>query len=119
LAGADHDVTAKELKLFLVVSVTAGICEEVLMRGSMLWYFSMWLPWWTAIAAVIAVFGIGHAYQGLRGVLLTAAAGAIALAVYLWTGSLAGPIVIHAVIDLANGFMAWRARQPEPELASA
>lgn len=105
--------TARELKLFLGMSVTAGICEEILARGFMLWYFSVWLPWWAAIAAVIAVFGLGHAYQGLRGVLMTAAVGAIALALYLWTGSLVAPIVVHAIIDLSNGFMVYRARQPE------
>lgn len=105
--------TARELKLFLGVSVTAGICEEILARGFMLWYVSAWLPWWAAIAAVIVVFGVGHAYQGLRGVLLTGAVGAIALALYLWTGSLAAPIVIHTVIDLSNGFIAYRVRQAE------
>jgi membrane protease YdiL (CAAX protease family) len=111
--------TARELKLFMRMSVTAGICEEILARGFMLWYFSAWLPWWAAIAAVIAVFGVGHAYQGLRGVLMTAAVGAIALAVYLWTGSLVAPIVIHAVIDLSNGVIGYRARQPEGGLTLA
>lgn len=102
--------TAAELRLFLGVSVTAGFCEEVLARGFLLWYFSDWLPWWAAIATVITAFGIGHAYQGLRGVMLTAAYGSIYLAAYLGTGSLIGPIVIHAVTDLANGFMGYRAR---------
>lgn len=111
--------TAKEFELFLGVSVTAGICEEVLIRGFMFWYFSVWLPWPAAIAAVIVVFGVGHAYQGLRGVLMTAAVGAIALSLYLWTGSLLAPIVLHVLIDLSNGFIAWRARQPEGELATA
>jgi membrane protease YdiL (CAAX protease family) len=100
--------TAPELKLFLAVSVTAGICEEIMARGFMLWYFSCWLPGWAAIAAVIVVFGVGHAYQGLRGVLLTGAVGAIFLALYLWTGSLVAPMVIHAVVDLANGYLAYR-----------
>ena len=111
--------TERELKLFLGVSVTAGICEEILARGFMLWYFSAWLPWWAAIAAVIAAFGVGHAYQGVRGVLLTAAVGSIALALYVWTGSLAAPIVVHAVVDLANGFMAYWARQADGALTAA
>jgi membrane protease YdiL (CAAX protease family) len=111
--------TARELKLFMGMSVTAGICEEVLARGFMLWYFSVWLPSWAAIAAVIAAFGAGHAYQGLRGVLMTGAVGAIALALYLWTGSLVASIVSHAIIDLSNGVIAYRARQPESGLARA
>ena len=111
--------TAKELRLFLGVSLTAGFCEEVLARGFMLWYFNTWLPSWAAIAVVIVAFGVGHAYQGPRGVLLTAAAGSIYLAAYLATGSLVAPIVMHAATDLANGFMAYRARRPGGVLTAA
>jgi membrane protease YdiL (CAAX protease family) len=92
------------------VSVSAGICEELLYRGFVLWYFSWLLPGGWAIAATVAIFGIGHVYQGVRGMLLTALVGLISLAVYLWTGSLIAPIVMHVVIDLANGFMAYRAQ---------
>jgi membrane protease YdiL (CAAX protease family) len=102
--------SAAEMRGFAAVSVTAGICEELLFRGFILWYLGALLPKGWAIAAAIAVFGIGHAYQGVRGVLLTAVAGAIALLVYLWTGSLLAPIVMHAVVDLANSFIAYRVK---------
>jgi membrane protease YdiL (CAAX protease family) len=29
---------------------------------------------------------------------------------YLWTGSLIAPIVMHVAVDLANGFIAYRAQ---------
>jgi membrane protease YdiL (CAAX protease family) len=106
--------TARELRGFAALAVTAGICEEVLYRGYLLWYLAAHLPFGFAIAAAVATFGIGHAYQGLRGVLLTGAVGAIPLGVLWWTGSLAAPIVMHATTDLVNGFMLYRARQPEP-----
>jgi membrane protease YdiL (CAAX protease family) len=101
--------SAAEMRGFAAVSVTAGICEELQFRGFILWYFAALLPWGWAIAATVAVFGIGHAYQGARNILLTGAVGGIELAVYLWTGSLLAPIVIHIVIDLANGFIIYRA----------
>jgi uncharacterized protein len=101
--------TAAEMRGFAWVSVTAGICEELLYRGFILWYLGALLPGGWAIAAAVAVFGVGHAYQGVRGVLMTATAGGIALAVYLWTGSLLAPIVMHATVDLANGFIGYRA----------
>ena len=75
--------------------------------------------WGLAIAASVAIFGIGHAYQGVRGVLVTGAVGGIALAVYLWTGSLIAPIVMHAVVDLANGFIAYRVQHMNGEAAPA
>lgn len=100
--------SAAEMRVFAAVGVTAGICEELLYRGFVLWYLSALLPRGWAIVAAVAIFGIGHAYQGVRGVLMTAMVGGIALAVYLWTGSLIAPIVMHATLDLANGFIGYR-----------
>ena len=51
--------------------------------------------------------------------LLTAVVGGIALAVYLWTGSLVAPIVMHAAVDLANGFIAYRAQEVNGEATPA
>jgi membrane protease YdiL (CAAX protease family) len=106
--------TATEMRGWFGVSATAGICEELLFRGFILWYLESLLPRGWAIAAAVAVFGIGHAYQGVRNVLTTAMVGGIALAVYLWTGSLLAPIVMHATVDLANGFMAYRVQGARP-----
>jgi membrane protease YdiL (CAAX protease family) len=49
-----------------------------------------------------------HAYQGVRGVFSTGMAGAVFMAAYLLTGSLLAPIVLHAIVDLVNGFMLYR-----------
>jgi uncharacterized protein len=103
-------VTAAEMRAFAAVGVTAGVCEELFYRGFILWYLAAQLPIVWAIAATVAIFGLGHAYQGLRGVLLTGATGGVALAVYLLTGSLLAPIVMHATVDLANGYIAYRSR---------
>jgi membrane protease YdiL (CAAX protease family) len=100
--------TAADMRVFAAVSVTAGICEELLYRGFVLWYLTALLPRGVAIAAAVALFGIGHAYQGVRGVLMTTTVGGIAMAVYLWTGSLIAPMVMHATVDLANGFIGYR-----------
>ena len=98
----------REMRTFGAVAVTAGICEEILYRGYLLYYLRSWLPGAAAIVATVAAFGIAHAYQGRRGILLTGIAGAVAMGLYLFTGSLTASIVLHAVIDLANGYMAYR-----------
>lgn len=102
--------TPREARAFCGVAITAGICEEVLYRGYLLWYLlSLW-PGRLAIAAAAAVliFGVGHAYQGVRGIVHTAIAGGIGMAVYLLTGSLLAPILLHAALDLANGLSFYR-----------
>jgi membrane protease YdiL (CAAX protease family) len=106
--------SARDLRVFAALGITAGICEEVLYRGYLVWYLSALLPTRAALIAAVAIFGLGHVYQGVRGVLLTAAVGGLELAIYLWTGSLVAPIVLHATMDLANGYIGYRARQPEP-----
>jgi membrane protease YdiL (CAAX protease family) len=95
--------TRAERRLFTVVGLTAGICEEWLYRGFFLAVVSALAggaP--TAVLVVVAgvAFGLAHAYQGLAGVLTTGVLGAVLAALYLGTGSLLLPVVLHALIDL-------------------
>lgn len=99
--------------LFTALSITAGVCEEFLFRGFLLWYglHVLPLPWaWTAQALA---FGLGHAYQGPRGILLTGLAGAFFTAVVWVTGSLWPAMLIHALMDLNAGDMARRVFEPD------
>jgi membrane protease YdiL (CAAX protease family) len=102
--------TPREVRVFAAVAITAGVCEEVLYRGYLLWYLRSLVPGVVAIAGAILAFGLAHAYQGMRGIFTTGIAGAIAMAVYLLTGSLFAPMVIHAALDLVNGFTLYAVR---------
>ncbi|HXW05452.1 MAG TPA: CPBP family intramembrane glutamic endopeptidase [Vicinamibacterales bacterium] len=105
--------TPREARVFGVVAVTAGICEEILYRGYLLWYLQAFVPRGAAVVAAVVAFGAGHAYQGLRGIFATGSAGAVAMAVYLLTGSLLAPIVLHAALDLVNGLTIYRSFREE------
>jgi membrane protease YdiL (CAAX protease family) len=54
------------------------------------------------VLVVIAAlaFGLAHAYQGRAGVLTTGVLGGVMAALYLQTGSLLLPVLLHAAIDL-------------------
>jgi membrane protease YdiL (CAAX protease family) len=95
--------TAGERRLFTAVGVTAGVCEEWLYRGFFLAVVAALaggLP--TGVLVVIAAlaFGLAHAYQGKAGVLTTGLVGGVMAALYLETGSLLLPVLLHAAIDL-------------------
>jgi membrane protease YdiL (CAAX protease family) len=110
--------TPQELRIFYGAAVTAGVCEEVLYRGYLLWYFQSFFPAGVAIGAAILAFGVAHVYQGVRGIFSTGLAGGVAMATYLLTGSLLTPILLHAVLDLVNGFTIYRVcREPAPPSA--
>ncbi|MBA3369743.1 MAG: CPBP family intramembrane metalloprotease [Geodermatophilaceae bacterium] len=95
--------TDSERRLFAAVAVTAGIGEEVVYRGfgiAVLAALAPALPWWGLVAAAGAAFGLAHAYQGPAGILTTGLLGSVLAAVYLDTGSVLLPVMLHALIDL-------------------
>jgi len=91
-----------ERKYAIIVSITAGICEEVLFRAFIMWYLMNWLPGYVAVGVSALVFGIAHIYQGLVGAVKAIAAGVILGLAYLLTGSLWVPIALHVTIDVTS-----------------
>jgi membrane protease YdiL (CAAX protease family) len=92
-----------ERRLFSVVGVTAGVCEEWLYRGFFLAVVAAvggGLPTLALVAVGAVAFGLAHAYQGLPGVVLTGVLGGLFAALYLDTGSLLLPVLLHAAVDL-------------------
>lgn len=119
LSGVDRMLprSDREMKTFWALAVTAGICEEVLYRGYLFWYFGHWLPQPYVLVVTAVVFGIGHSYQGMRGVVTTGIAGLFLGSVYLLTGSLYLPMAFHALIDAYSGYVgraAMKAVEGEP-----
>ncbi|HLY82243.1 MAG TPA: CPBP family intramembrane glutamic endopeptidase [Acidimicrobiales bacterium] len=93
----------REKLTFVVLAITAGICEEVVFRGFGIAYVR-WLHPSTPNAVVVvvtaAVFGLGHLYQGARGVLLTGLIGVYLGWLTVSSGSLLPAMAIHALLDL-------------------
>ena len=103
--------TAGERRLFALVGLTAGICEEWLYRGFFLAVVAGLAggpPGWVLVAVAAVAFGLAHAYQGIGGIVLTGVLGGILAALYLSTGSLLLPVLLHAVVDLRFLFVPTR-----------
>ena len=103
LAGPLLPMTTAERWWFALVSLGAGFSEELACRGFMIFYLGTYLPWLGLRGAVVVsslAFGLGHLYQGVRGVLVTAMAGLFLATVYVISGTLLVPMVAHAAIDL-------------------
>lgn len=100
--------TLRERLLFLIVAITAGICEEIIFRGVVLYYLTH-IPFDLSIVTIgiisSVLFGIVHLYQGWKGVLQTAYLGAVFFILYVGTGSLWVPIVLHFIIDVKFVFL--------------
>jgi len=106
--------TAREYRLFQMVAITAGICEEVLYRGFVIWYLAIWTALIPAALLSSILFGFAHIYIGLPHVLRTTIVGAVFAILVLGTGSLWPAIFLHAAIDLFSGDLAYRLLHATP-----
>lgn len=93
-----------ELALWLVLSATAGFCEEIMFRGYLQQQFRA-ATRSTAAAIVLqaVVFGIAHAYQGGRRIVLIAVYGALFGMLAAWRKSLRPGMLGHAMQDSFSG----------------
>lgn len=104
-----HDVllmmprNGNELARFYGVSVTAGVVEEILWRGFLFWYLGAFMPLWAAAIVSTIGFGLAHAYQGWSQVPAITMVGAVFAGMYLLTGSVWLPIILHAAVDIVQG----------------
>lgn len=100
--------TRREKAWYLVSALAAGIAEELVFRGFALlvlgWVLPAWPGWALALAAG-GMFGLAHSYQGPRGAAKTALLGTLFGLLYLGTGSLAGCILLHILLDASSAFL--------------
>lgn len=100
--------TPRENRLFRMLAITAGICEEVLYRGFVMWYLAISITIIPAALVSSILFGFAHIYIGIPHVIRTVIVGAVFAVVVLSTGSLWPAVVLHAAIDLFSGDLAYR-----------
>jgi uncharacterized protein len=101
--------SATERRLFVGVSVTAGVCEEIVFRGFLiptLLLATGSLP--LALLLSSGVFGVVHAYQQPTGAVRAALLGALLAAPLLLHGSIYPAIIAHACIDVIAGLFLAR-----------
>jgi len=106
--------TRAELAWWMALSVSAGICEEFICRGYLIWVLQPALGLWFAAAASLIVFAAAHAYQGAKGVVAVSVVGGLLTTIVLLFGSLVPAIAVHMLADAGEGFVAWLALRDVP-----
>lgn len=92
-----------ELRYGALLSVNAGVVEELLFRLAFpVLIFVATGSAAVAVAASIALFGLLHVYQGVWGVVGSLVIGTLLMAAFLATGSILVAVLLHALIDLRS-----------------
>jgi membrane protease YdiL (CAAX protease family) len=101
--------SARDRVLFTGVSITAGICEEIVFRGFLI-HVLHGATGSLALALLLSsgVFGVAHAYQQPAGALRAAILGLLLALPLVIDGSIVPAIIAHAAIDILSGL--WLAR---------
>ncbi len=107
-AGRVLPHAASELPVFVGLALSAGFCEELLFRGFVIWLLQPLMGWWIAAIVSLAVFTLGHLYQGTEGMIRCAVLGAVMTVIVALTHSLWPAIVLHVAIDLMAGWTGWQ-----------
>jgi hypothetical protein len=96
--------TGLELALWIMVSASAGICEEFLFRGYLLRQIMDWSGS-SAVAIVVSavIFGSMHLYEGTASAIQIAALGAFFAVVAVRRGGLRAPMIAHFLQDAVAG----------------
>ncbi len=98
-----------ETGLWILLSLSAGFCEETVFRGYLQRQFLALtgsVPLAVLIQAVI--FGISHGYQGLRNVVTITIFGFLFGGIAAWRRSLKPGMILHAWTDIFSGIFARR-----------
>lgn len=97
--------TSSERVFWVILSITAGICEETGFRGYVLTKLNLFLNnWYLTVAISSLCFGLGHLYQGVGGIILTGIYGLMFCLLFIWRKSLVPGIFAHFLQDLTAVF---------------
>lgn len=114
LIGNFMPQTTDEKHVFDLMGITAGITEEIIFRGYLIWAFSFVLPLWGAALAALCVFTLLHLYQGARQLPGIFMMGGLVTLVFVVSGSIWPAIALHIFVDVINNSTVWKARTLEP-----
>ncbi len=105
--------TSFEFAHYLFLAFSAGFCEEFIFRGYFIRYFQVLLgpddPNHTlAILLPAIMFGVAHFYQGWKTVVKVTAMAIMFGFIFLQTDSIWLLILLHFLVDVAGGAIAWK-----------
>lgn len=102
----------KEYKLVTFVAFVAGITEEIIYRGFLLWFLSNYMPLIPAIILTNLPFALAHLTStGMKNTIQAFFLALVFTGAYLLTQSLWLPILLHILLDLYATTLSYKTSQ--------
>lgn len=94
----------EEIAVYFLLTVTAGICEEIIFRGYFQRQFSAWFKS-ASVGLVLQgiVFGASHGYQGAKFMLIIVVYGVMFGLLAYWRRGLRPGMIAHFLQDFGSG----------------
>jgi uncharacterized protein len=98
-----------EIVMWILLSLTAGLCEELIFRGYLQRQFAA-LTKSLAVAIILQgiIFGAAHGYQGWKSMLVIAVYGCFFGLLVRWVRNLRPGMMAHFIQDSVSGIVAGR-----------
>jgi hypothetical protein len=97
---------ALQLFLWIVLSISAGICEELVFRGYLLQQFaSVGQRIYMGVLFSSLIFGVAHGYEGASGMIAITVYGSLFCLLAIRRSSLRAGMIAHAWHDIFSGIV--------------
>jgi membrane protease YdiL (CAAX protease family) len=101
--------SSREVALFGLLALTAGVCEEFIYRGFVCGALAhIHTPAWAVLLISSVLFGLAHAYQGRGGMVGTLLLGTVFGLTRILYDSLVPVILWHSAVDIVAGLAGRR-----------
>ena len=101
---------------FILLSLSAGICEEIIFRLFMFSFLVENLNLVTAFILTNIVFAITHIGSGKQNLISSFILGLLFTAIYYFTNNIWLPIILHSAIDISAGALGYKTQKLERKL---
>lgn len=100
--------TKNELNWFMVLSMSAGICEEIIFRMFLFEFFLAFSPLIAAVIATNILFAISHITTGKKNLISAFILGLLFSCIYYFTENIWIAMLLHITIDINSGVLGYR-----------
>ncbi len=102
-----------EFNWFILLSISAGICEEIIFRLFLFEFLHEHINVWIAFVLTNIIFALTHIGSGKQNIINVFILGLLFSAIYYFSGNIWIAVFLHIAIDINGGILGYRIHKLE------